>query len=58
MAGVENPLSADQVEPLDGGAGPLLLGDVEAALAALHGSGKATVRAASCAFSRFEDSEH
>jgi hypothetical protein len=30
----ENPLSADQVEPPDGGAGPLLLGDVEVALAA------------------------
>jgi hypothetical protein len=39
MAGVENPLSTDQtVEPPDGGAGPLLLGDVEAALAALKGS--------------------
>jgi hypothetical protein len=39
MAGVENPLSTDrQVEPHDGGAGPQLLGDVEAALAALKGS--------------------
>jgi hypothetical protein len=35
MAGIENPLSAYQVEPHDGGAGPHLLGDVEAALAAL-----------------------
>ena len=36
MAGVENPLSADQVEPHDGaGAAPQLLGDVEVALATL-----------------------
>jgi hypothetical protein len=39
MAAVENPLSAvDQVEPHDEGTGPQLLGDVEAALAALKGS--------------------
>ena len=38
MAGVENPLSADQVEPHDGaGAAPQLLGDVEVALATLKG---------------------
>ena len=35
---VENPLSTDQVEPHDKGAGPHLLGDIEVALAALKGS--------------------
>jgi hypothetical protein len=37
IAGVENPLSADHVEPHDGRTGPQLLGDVEAALTALEG---------------------
>jgi hypothetical protein len=35
MAGVENPISANQVELHDGGAAAQLPGDVEAALAAL-----------------------
>jgi hypothetical protein len=38
MAGIENPLSVDQVEPHDEGTGPQLLGNVEAALASLKGS--------------------
>jgi hypothetical protein len=40
MAAIENPASTVQFEPHDGGIGPheLVLGDVEAALAAFKGS--------------------